>query len=687
MQHKTRTFFTAATLLLTTVCTAQTELKQKAILLKRVIEINHFAPRQMNDSFSVLFFNAVLKTLDPQKKIFIQSEYDRLASFSTQLDDELNGKNWQFFTTLKTVYKSATTRADSLTKVILQKPLNFTTKEDIKLLKKPQDFYPASVEELLQRYNRLYKYLALANAYTIALNNEDGLSFEKVLEKNEALLREKIKKTALLENRFAGNAMDVLLEETYLNCLSSTYDPHTNYFSQSDNQAFQESLSTEALTFGFDINETEDGKIIIARLAPGGPAWISGEINQQDQVLQIQPEGKTVTDVSLVSLDDVYELITDPEIKQAVIKLKKQDGTTKSVTLKKAKHEQEEDIIQAFVLKNENGGDKKFGYMMLPDFYTTWDDELGSGCANDMAKKIVQMKREQINGLILDFRYNGGGSLTEALEIAGIFINDGPLMGIKDKSPKVTFLKDPNRGVIYDGPLVVLVNGQSASASELVAATLQDYNRAIVVGSNTFGKATMQAVLPMDTVKKNAETRTFVKTTLGKLYRLDGSTAQHKGVIPDVVLPDFSEERVHGEASFPTSLKPDQVQPNAYYKPLAKLPVVALAAASKKRVEASAFYKQILDYNKLNAQETITIPLQAASFEKWAKQNSEMVSSKEQAEYKSKAFSAHNLNADQAKITRDSYFKIINDATLENILEDGYIEEAVLILSDFLNIK
>ncbi len=687
MQHKTRTFFTAATLLLVSVCTAQTGLKQKAILLKRVIELNHFAPRQVNDSFSVMFFSAVLKTLDPQKRIFLQSEYDKLANFSTQLDDELNGDSWQFFPTLKTIYTSATRRADSLTKTILQKPLNFTTKEEVKLLKKVQGFYPASVQDLLQRYNRFYKYQALTYGYTIALNNEDGLSFEKVLEKNEALLREKIKKTALLENRFAGNAQDVLLEETYLNNLAATYDPHTNYFSQTDKQTFQESLSTETLTFGFDIDEAEDGKIIIARLAPGGPAWISGEINQQDQLLQIQPDGKAVTDVSLVSIEDIYELISDPEVKQAVIKLKKQDGNTKSVTLKKAKHEQEEDIIQAFVLKNENGGDKKFGYMMLPDFYTTWDDEQGSGCANDMAKKIVQMKKEQINGLILDFRYNGGGSLTEALEIAGIFINDGPLMGIKDKSPKVTFLKDPNRGVIYDGPLVVLVNGQSASASELVAAALQDYNRAIVVGSNTFGKATMQAVLPMDTVKKNAETSTFVKTTLGKLYRLDGTTAQHKGVIPDVVLPVFSEDSGQGEASYPTSLRPDQVQPNAYYKPLPKLPVAALAASSKKRVEASEFYKQILEYNKLNAQETITIPLQAASFEKWAKQNSELVSNKDQAGYKSKAFSVHNLNADQAKITRDSYLKMINNATLENILEDGYIEEAVLILTDFLNIK
>lgn len=687
MHHRTRTTLTAGGLLFASFSWAQTGIKPKAVLLKRVIEINHFSPRPVNDSFSVSFFNTLVKTLDPQKRIFLQPEYDKLASFSTQLDDELNGKSWQFFPLLKTMYQRAVERADSLTRALLQKPLNFTAKEEITLSRTAAASYSATLPALQQRYTSWYKYLTLVNCYTISLQKEPGAGFDKIIEKNEAAVREKIKKNALHTNKFTSKSLDVFLEETYLNSLATTYDPHTNYFSEVDNRVFQEGLSTEALSFGFDMDETEDGKVVIARLAPGGPAWISGELNQQDQLLQVQPEGKEVTDVSLVPVEEVYELIEDAAVQKAAITVRKQDGTIKSVTLKKVKHEQDENIIQGFILQGTGANNKKIGYMSLPDFYTTWDDEQGSGCANDMAKKIVAMKKEQISGLILDFRYNGGGSLMEALEIAGIFINDGPLMGYKDKGPKVTYLKDPNRGVIYDGPLAVLVNGQSASASEVVAAALQDYNRALIVGSNTFGKATMQQVLPMDTVSTTAQTSTFVKTTLGKLYRLNGSTAQQKGVIPDIVLPDWMDMEGYREASFPTSLKPDEVSRNAYYKPLAGLPVAALATASKTRQGSSAFFKQVADYNQLTAKKTITVPLQAAAFEKWAAQNNSFMREKDPDTYRATKLSIHNLAADAVKLQTDSYLKTVNGLILESLLEDGYIEETFLILTDFINTK
>lgn len=687
MHHITRTLFTVTLLFSANLLWAQPGLKQKAVLLKRVIELNHFAPRPVNDSFSLALFTALMKSLDPQKKILIQPEYDKLAVYSTQLDDELNGKNWQFFPVLKTIYQKAVERADSLTKAILQKPLSFTAKEDIKLSRMAAAAYSASIPALQQRYMNWYKYQTLVNAYTLSLHKEKGVSFEQVMAKNEMAVREKIKKSALWSNRFAGKSIDDFLEESFLKSLATAYDPHTNFFSPQDNEGFRQALSTEALTFGFDIDETETGDIVITRLTPGGPAWVSGEFNQQDQLLQIQPDGKEVTDVSLLSVEEVYELITDMTVQQAVIKLRKQDGTIKTVTLKKTRQEQDENSIQAYILKSTGPDGRKIGYMSLPDFYTTWDDEAGSGCANDMAKKIVQMKKEQIGGLIVDFRYNGGGSLGEALDIAGIFINDGPLIGYKDKSNKISYLKDPNRGVIYDGPLVILVNGQSASASEVVAAALQDYNRALIVGSTTFGKATMQDILPMDTVSKTAPTKEFVKTTLGKLYRLNGSTAQQKGVIPDIVLPDWMDMEGFRETSFPTSLSPDEVKKNAYYKPLAPLPLATLAAASKTRVDASAFFKQMVAYHTMTAQKTITVPLLPVDFEKWAKQNRNLMGAREPENYQATRILIQNLAADQAKLLTDSYLKTVNEQALQNLLEDGYIEEAFLILNDLLNYK
>src|SRR5688572_21233923 len=181
------------------------------------------------------------------------------------------------------------------------------------------------------------------------------------------------------------------------------------------------------------------------------------------------------------------------------MKFKKTDATIKTVFLRKEKIENEENIVRGFVLK----GEKKIGYILLPGFYTEWENESGSSCANDVAKEIVKLKRENIEGLILDVRFNGGGSMGEAMELTGIFIDEGPLAGTKYRDGKVAFMKDPNRGQIYTGPMVLMVNGQSASASEMLAAALQDYNRAVIVGSNTFGKATMQQMMPLDTAQRN----------------------------------------------------------------------------------------------------------------------------------------------------------------------------------------
>ena len=265
-----------------------------------------------------------------------------------------------------------------------------------------------------------------------------------------------------------------------------------------------------------------------------------------------------------------------------VLKFRKKDGTTRIVLLRKEKIENEENIVKGFVLK----GEKKIGYILLPAFYTEWENESGSSCANDVAKEIVKLKKENIDGLILDVRYNGGGSLGEAMEMIGIFVDEGPLMGQKQKAEKVIYLKDPNRGTIYNGPMALMVNGQSASASEILAASLQDYNRALIVGSNTYGKATMQQMMLLDTMTNRptqiGNAKDIVKITTGKLYRLSGETAQMNGVSPDIVLPDAFDGLDYREKFSSFALPADKVAKNAYYKPLAALPVNELPEKVRK---------------------------------------------------------------------------------------------------------
>ena len=220
--------------------------------------------------------------------------------------------------------------------------------------------------------------------------------------------------------------------------------------------------------------------------------------NEGDELLSLQWEGKEAVEMAGLSLEDAYEVLDQSMNDRLVLKSKKSDGTIKIVFLRKGKIRERRKYCKRVCIKRR----KKDRLYLLPAFYTQWENETGSSCANDVAKEIVKLKRENIDALILDIRYNGGGSLGEAMEMAGIFIDEGPLMGQKQKDGKVIYLKDPNRGTIYNGPMALMVNGQSASASEILAATLQDYNRAVVIGSNTFGKATMQQMMPLDTTTK-----------------------------------------------------------------------------------------------------------------------------------------------------------------------------------------
>ncbi len=256
--------------------------------------------------------------------------------------------------------------------------------------------------------------------------------------------------------------------------------------------------------------------------------------------------------------------------------------------------------MKSFLLK----GDKTIGYISLPAFYTDWEDASKdiNGCANDVAKEIIKLKQENIDGLILDLRYNGGGSMQEAVDLAGIFIDAGPVGQIKSSDGKIFTLKDMNRGTIYDGPLVLLVNGYSASASEMLAGTLQDYNRAIIVGTPTYGKATAQVVLPMDTTislendNQSKQTSSYIKLTTDKLFRITGATAQGTGVQPDILLPDVSEAEPQHETDEYFTLHVSNIDANKYYKPYPFLPIAALKKIAADKIAPDDYFKKLNDY-------------------------------------------------------------------------------------------
>jgi carboxyl-terminal processing protease len=665
--------------------------QQRAVILKRQVERNHYSPRAVNDSFSSEVFVKIIKELDPQQDIFTADDYNILASFRYQLDDELNGSAWKFLDVASALFKRRLQRADSLVSSILQKPLDFNSDEKI-TFSRGEDFrFAASVPELRSRWTKWFKFLALSSAYDEYASDSTKPLLKAVLAKKESSVREKIRKATQrsIQNLLESSVFDNFMAETYLNALATTFDPHTMFFSLQAKEDFQSELSTENYSFGFDIDETREGKIIIAQLTPGGPAWKSGELHTNDELLELQWEGKQAIDIAGSTYEEVDDILNESNHGSISVKVKKTNGAIRTITLQKEKIETEENVVKGYLLK----GEKNIGYISLPDFYTTWEDEGGSGCANDVAKELIKLKKEKIDGLILDVRFNGGGSLEEALQMAGIFIDEGPLTGTKDRTGKLVFLKDPNRGTVYDGPVVLMVNGQSASASELLAAVLQDYNRAVIVGSPTYGKATMQQIFPVDTMMKNMSLESkngYVKITTGKLYRVNGQTAQLNGVIPDVPLPDAFDVLHYREKFTPDALPADTVKRNAYYKPLLPLPFVQLLQKSNQRISSNKNFQEINESIRRETQASEkerVVPLKPELFEKWASQNKDDIASEEKEFAPSKLFTAKTYTAGDQTLPGDNYSKSINAIILKNIQQDIYIEEAYQILIDLLNLQ
>jgi len=671
-------------------------LQSKAIIVKRMIELNHLSPRPVDDSFSIAMFKSILKTTDRKKLLFTDAEYKMLLTYSTGLDDELNGKGWKFYEVFGLLYKGSLNRADSIVNKLMQKPFDFSVNESITTSREETFNFATDPATLSARWSRYLKYKALDQLFDIVSADSAGkTTLITVIAQSEPKVRERIRTAEskalkrILDNSpgFSDHVFQM-----YLDAIATGFDPHSNYFSQEGKEEFKAALSTEAISFGLALDENENGQIVIGQLTPGGPAWKSGDLNEGDELLSLQWEGKEAVEMAGLTPEDAYEVLDQSIHDRLVVESRKSDGTVKFVFLRKEKIENEKNIVKGFLLK----GEKKIGYILLPSFYTQWENETGSSCANDVAKEIVKLKRENIDALILDVRYNGGGSLGEAMEMAGIFIDEGPLMGQKEKTGKVIYLKDPNRGTIYSGPMALMVNGQSASASEILAATLQDYNRAVIIGSNTFGKATMQQMMVLDTINNKPGTITnakdIVKITTGKLYRLNGETAQLIGVSPDIVLPDAFDGLDYREKFFPFALVSDRVEKNNYYKPLTAIPVNELAKRSADRVNAEKEFlsiKTIAANIKARREKTETIPLKAGGFEQWAKQHGqELDFLKGNTSSISKRFAVENNGLDKALLTNNSiYAKEINNGWLHNIAEDIYMQEAFLVLCDLIALQ
>lgn len=700
-----RKFYFACCLLFSFACKAQTfkstTFNQKVKTLRIFLEKNHYSPLRWNDSASLLLYNRWMNILDDDKMYFTKADIDILSSYKIKLDEEMNAGEISFFDKSIQLYKKAVRLSDSLQKQMLAKPADFSKPDAIRY---PFPDYAVSTTELQQRLSRLIKWRILHNI-AVQLDstyNAPGntLKMPTDFAAKEIKAREKQQKqheVAMKESMVSNTSFDEEMADKYMQAITWCYDPHTQYMSLTEKKGFETELSGFEYSTGMGLGQNEDGNYEVDRLEPGGNAWRSGDLHKGDVVLSIKKGEEQAKELSEMDEDEVDALLSGNSDERVELTVKTAAGVTKKVTLTKEKVTNDEGIVKSYVIS----GKQKIGYIKLPDFYSreshniqTEDDVSFDGCANDVSKEIIKLTRDTINGLILDLRYNGGGSMWEAMQLAGIFIDYGPVGSVKDKEGKVRFLKDPNRGTAYDGPLLVLVNGASASASELTSAMLQDYKRALIVGSTTYGKGTAQSIYPLDTAftedtKKNYDGfKDFVKVTHEKFYRIDGSTTQWKGVVPDILLPDIFEALDMRENKSASALLPDNSK-KGIYQPLTAMPVDGLKAKSGQRVSTDSIFSKVKTTAVWMKQykDSREVPLQWQPYTAAYLKSVQVYKQLEETEESNKKIlTVSNNNFDKEKIKfATASGKTLNEKYLEIIAEDAYINEAYNIMLDLIN--
>ncbi len=668
-----------------------------------ILEEGHYSPKKIDDNFSKTAFKKFIEDLDNAKNILLQSDIDALKKYETKIDDEIHGAEIKSFFDANEIYLQRLNEASVLFNTILAKPFDFTKDEAIQTDVEKLSF-PKTVVERTDLWRKYLKYLVLSKFVDMQEEREKSNVTKKKYNSVADSLNKvpfKLKADSTLE-REARDAVRKQMaryfttkinrenkEEnfsTFINAITGAMDPHTTYFAPVDMRSFNESMSGSFFGIGAQLKD-EDGKIKIASLVSGGPAWKQGDLKVDDEIIKIAQANDDPVDVTGYDVPDAVKLIRGATKGSEVrLTVKRTDGSIKVITLLRGKVDLEDTFAKSAIIN----GDKKIGYIYLPEFYLNFNDASGHKCSEDVANEIKKLKAENVDGIIMDLRNNGGGSLPEVVKMAGLFIQDGPICQVQSRGEKPYTWKDKDNSVLYDGPLTVMVNEFSASASEIFAAAIQDYKRGIVIGStSTYGKGTVQRTIPLNPERENQlfgnenkEDLGSIKLTLQKFYRVNGGSTQLKGVTPDIVLPDRFESLKFREKDNTLSLPWDEIAKVDYTTWTS--PVTDNPSAYLKNSESTTLGKiktTLLEMDKLNDKE---YSLNSTKFKQEKKQLSatyKVLDSlfKLQKELVVKNSTADALPVDAAKDKVDK-----NNAWLKRLSNDIYIDETVKIMKNMI---
>lgn len=670
------------------------------------LEVYHFDPIKINDEFSEKAFDNYIKSMDGRKRFLIQSEVDELTKYRQLLDNQAKKESFEFFEKSVTIIDDSRARAERIYNELIEEGIDVDAAGTIEVDGDKLNF--AKDEAALKDYwRKLLKYdlvnrledKVTAQEKRIEAGEEKEEAGKndpeakkaplKTIEELEADAIKAMKKS--YENWFKTLGKDRRSDKfaRYLNSMTHLFDPHSDYFSPKEKEDFDIRMGGKLEGIGARLSPQDEYTKVVS-IVPGGPAWKGKDLGVDDLITAIKQEDADAIDITGWRLDDVVDKIRGPKGTTVVLTVQKPDGSIVDIAIERDVVNIDDAFARSVILDIPDVA-KNVGYISLPKFYSSFEKEDGNSCAEDIKVEIEKLNKENVNAMILDLRSNGGGSLKDVVDMSGLFIEDGPIVQVKprDKAPYVYEDEDPE--VHYTGPLVVMVNQFSASASEILAAALQDYDRAIIVGSNsTFGKGTVQRFIDLDRFYRDQENLNLgnLKITMQKFFRVNGGSTQLKGVTPDIILPDNYHYIDTGEKDYDYAMEWTKIDPVEYSQDIYNVgDKKMLAKKSSERIAQSEDFKLILENaQRLKENRDITeYPIEYDVFVEYVDMQEEKAEKfKSLFDDKVEGLSVTNLEVDKDYINFDESRIERNKEWIETLEKDIYLEEVMHIIQDMV---